>query len=325
MAIERRHFLQAITTTAAAATLANGATPPLPSVSKSEHGVSFGWANEGESYRMAQFIVDDEKIKRPFFANVCFPFSTHQLTRNFPVQAGDPDDHPTMHPGIWLAFGDLSGHDFWRNKGRVVFEKYVDQAGPVQSFAAAFRYETADGKPLARETFRCNFSRTSDLVKLRDFSRLTDPAKRLTWDSTIEALDRDLVFGDQEEMGLGVRVATDMTVKNGGSILDSEGRKGEKEIWGKTADWCRYGKPAKALLLMAHPDNFRRSAWHVRDYGLMVANPFADKAFDPQKAPAKTVVKAGESLRLRFAIAMISDREFDPAAEFKAYVADSKR
>ena len=32
----------------------------------------------------------------------------------------DLDDHPTMHPGLWLAFGDINGADFWRNKGRVL-------------------------------------------------------------------------------------------------------------------------------------------------------------------------------------------------------------
>ena len=31
---------------------------------------------------------------------------------------------------------------------------------------------------------------------------------------------------------------------------------------------------------MSHPDNFRQPRWHVRDYGLMLANPFALKAFN---------------------------------------------
>jgi hypothetical protein len=313
MPLARRHFLQGAATTVAAATLARAAKPPLLSINQSPQGVFYRWSNDNASYPMTQFHVVDEAIKRPFFANLCLPFSDHQLTRNFPLKSDDPADHPTMHPGIWLAFGDINGHDFWRNKGRVIFEKYLrGDDVPPDGFAAVFRYEGTDGAPLAQETLRCGFT------------GFKTPGVRLKWDSKIEALDRELVFGDQEEMGLGVRVATDLIVKNGGSILDSAGREGEKGIWGKTANWCRYGTRHKALLLMAHPDNFRPCRWHVRDYGLMVANPFADQAFDRTKPPAKTVVKPGESLRLRFAITMFHDPKFDLAAEYKSYVADSK-
>ena len=61
------------------------------------------------------------------------------------------------------------------------------------------------------------------------------------WDSEFRPVGGELVFGDQEEMGFGVRVATPLTVKSGGRIVNSDGATDEKQVWGKPADWCDYG------------------------------------------------------------------------------------
>jgi hypothetical protein len=105
-------------------------------------------------------------------------------------------------------------------------------------------------------------------------------------------------------------------VKSGsGTITNSDGRKNEKEVWGRQADWCDYSgivttkiMPGNkdwslrtGLLLVPHPQNFRRSWMHARDYGLLVANPFGQRAFT--KGPASRIeVKPGETIRLRFGV-----------------------
>src|SRR5205823_7207276 len=96
---------------------------------------------------------------------------------------------------------------------------------------------------------------------------------------------------------------------------NAERGKNEKEVWGRQTDWCDYSgvltikKVAgendlslrMGLLLVPHPQNFRRSWMHARDYGLLVANPFGQRAFT--KGPASRIeVKPGETLRLRFGI-----------------------
>jgi hypothetical protein len=75
---------------------------------------------------VATYVFRDDKIWRPYFANVRAPGGI-QVTRNHPpVPNVDATDHDTMHPGVWLAFGDLSGQDFWRNKARVVHSRFVE-------------------------------------------------------------------------------------------------------------------------------------------------------------------------------------------------------
>jgi hypothetical protein len=67
----------------------------------------------------ATYVWNDPTVKRPYFGHIRSPKS-FQVTRTYPpVEGRDATDHATMHPGLWLAFGDISGTDFWRNKGLV--------------------------------------------------------------------------------------------------------------------------------------------------------------------------------------------------------------
>ncbi|WP_298865581.1 DUF6807 family protein, partial [uncultured Gimesia sp.] len=91
----------------------------------------------------------------------------------------------------------------------------------------------------------------------------------------------------------------------GGTLLDSKGRHSAKNIWSHSAAWCDYsgevdGKKA-GMTIMCHPDNFRKSWFHARDYGLAVANTFGRAAMKKGGA-SKVFVKPGETLRLRYAV-----------------------
>ena len=254
---------------------------------------------------VATYLYADEKIQRPYFAHVKSPGGI-QVTRNHPPIAGkDRDDHDTMHPGIWMAFGDLDGEDFWRNKGRVVHEKFVTEptGGPGKgTFAVRNRYERADGELVCHETCRITF-----LVRPEGYL--------LVWDSTFSA-NREFYFGDQEEMGLAFRVTTPIAVDNGGTMRDSQGRENGKGIWGKTAAWCDYSGAVDdrriGMTLMCHPENFRPSWMHARDYGFIAANPFGRKAFTKGE-PSKVVVTPGEKLRLRYGV-LIHEGPLDDSA-----------
>jgi hypothetical protein len=242
---------------------------------------------------IATYVFRDEKILRPYFAHVHAPGGL-QVTRNHPPVAGvDASDHDTLHPGLWLAFGDLSGADFWRNKAKVEHVEFVSEpraSGDGGSFAVRNRY-VCDGDTVCEEVCKVTIS-----VRASGFW--------LVLDSRFSGGD-DFYFGDQEEMGLGVRVATPLAVKNGGTLINSERRSGEKQVWGRPADWCDYsgtidGKPI-GVTLIPDPANFRRSWFHARDYGFVAANPFGQRAFTKGEK-SRVVVRAGESLRLRFAV-----------------------
>lgn len=259
--------------------------------------------------RFATYVYQDDVVLRPFFANVRAPSGT-QVTRNFPpVEGQDPTDHADFHPGIWLAFGDLSGADFWRNKATVKHLQFVESpkgGEGVGTFTVQNRYEF-DGTAICDET--CT---TATVV--------TPLGILILLDSTFTP-GADLYFGDQEEMGLGIRVATPISVRSGGRIKNSDNLIDEKQVWGKQAEWCDYsgevnGKWA-GILMMPHRDNFRRSWFHARDYGLLVANPFGRNAFTGGEK-SKVEVKNGEKLRLRFGL-LIHDGEVEGLKAIQDY------
>ncbi len=250
----------------------------------------------------AHYVFNDPVITRPYFCNVRTP-SGIQVTRNHPIKQGDTDDHPTMHPGIWLAFGDLSGHDYWRLKAKIEHVRFVDNPRDVaanhHTFTVENAYQSTDGQStVCSETCRYDLHAVKDgtlLVATSEFSGTND-----------------FYFGDQEEMGLGVRLATPIAVnqKKGGRILDSERRLNGTGVWGKQASWCDYsgsvqGRPV-GIAIFPSPKNFRKSWWHARDYGFVAANPFGKAAFEKGEK-SKTIVSVGRTFRVQFGVFVHED------------------
>jgi hypothetical protein len=245
---------------------------------------------------LAIYVYRDETVRRPYFAHVHAPGGI-PITRAFPPVAGtDPTDHATMHPGLWLAFGDINGVDFWRNKGLVEHDGFIEppSGGPGRAtFTVQNRYLPRPGaEPVCLEACQVTI--------------LARPAgTMLVLDSKFVSPTHEVAFGAQEEMGLGVRVATPIAVKQGGRLEGGNGLIGERQIWGKHAPWCDAsgtiaGRHA-GITLMPDPATFEHGWFHVRDYGLMVANPI-ERSTKPKGEPAKLVVGRGMPLRLRFGV-----------------------
>ena len=263
---------------------------------------------------IAEYVLSDDKILRPYFRHLR-TLSGVLVTRNHPpVKGQDLDDHSAMHPGLWLAFGDLDGADFWRNKGRVRQLRFIEQP-KVESGGGSFVVENvyeADGRTFCTET--CEIT-----ISVRPDGYLLD------WRSTFQS-KQDFTFGDQEEMGLGVRVATPLAVDKGGEIIDSENRKNGSQVWGKQADWCQYSgvvdRKRIGIVMMPAPTNFRRSWFHARDYGLLVANPFGQNAFTKSEK-SKVSVKQGDKFSLRFGVLVYgvpAESPLDIADLYRKYI-----
>jgi len=245
---------------------------------------------------LATYVYRDPAILRPYFKDLYAPGGL-RVTRPRPPREGiDPADHADMHPGLWLAFGDISGADFWRNKARVEHVRFVKRPHTDKDrggFTVLNRYRAGDRVICEERT---------------EFTFLVRPSGYvILWDSVLQSDDAAFYFGDQEEMGLGVRLATPIMVKSGagGRILDSQGRKNEKGTWGKPAQWCDYSGWLTGVFagvtLMPDPANVRPCRWHTRDYGFMTANPFGRAVFDAGP-PSKLTVQPGEPFRLGFGI-----------------------
>jgi putative membrane-bound dehydrogenase-like protein len=242
---------------------------------------------------LADYVFKDPQVLRPHFQNLRAP-SGVRVTRTHPPAAEDATDHDTMHPGVWLAFGDINGEDFWRNKARIDHVAFTADPTVVDgrlTFATRNRLVAQDGTPLASQSSRFAIAPAGDDAFL------------LTWEAEIRGEGRELAFGDQEEMGLGVRVATGLTETNGGLVLNSEGVKGAKTVWGNPAAWAVYSRDTNGRLqgvaIFPASSNPNPTWWHSRDYGAIVANGFGKRVL-PASANGKLVVRSGAALRLRY-------------------------
>ena len=161
---------------------------------------------------------------------------------------------------------------------------------------------------------------------------LVDGGYLLTWDCKFRAQESDVIFGDQEEMGLGIRVATPLAVDSnrGGRILDSEGRRNGSEVWGKVAAWCDYSGSIDGrwvgITVLVDSESGRPARSHARDYGFLAMNPFSTKAFTGGEATPFTL-KMGEAVALRYGLYIhehVKEEDFSVAPVEKLFVHQAK-
>jgi hypothetical protein len=144
---------------------------------------------------------------------------------------------------------------------------------------------------------------------------------------TIRADHGPVKLGDTKEGTFAIRVVKALDSPPG-CMVSSVGAVGEKEIWGKRADWVDYsGEVAGEELGIAifdNPNNFRHPTyWMARAYGLFAVNPFGVRDFthDPRRDGSYTI-PSGESPTLRYRVLIHHGdcREAEVAEAYQQYV-----
>ena len=128
---------------------------------------------------------------------------------------------------------------------------------------------------------------------------------------------QEVRFGDTKEGMFAIRLAPWLeetqpkgidSPKRTGKLTNSANKTGEKNTWGKRADWVddsgeidgkKYG-----VAVLDHPSNPRYPAyWHVRAYGLLAVNVFGVHDFEGSAASdASLTIRPGQPLRFRYRI-----------------------
>lgn len=257
--------------------------------------------------RIATYQFRHDKVLRPVWINLVTP-GGRQVTRNYPPRVPDDVDpgytaeadgiiHPHIHTGLWLGFGDVDGHDYWRNTARIEQLEWVGAKASADqlSFEVLNRFLSTDGQnEVCRQRVRYKLARHPSGWQI-------DLAAEFFND------ERDFHFGDQEESGLGVRVASPLRVQGGsGRITNSLGQTNGADAWGHEAVWWDYRGTLDGehcgLFIKPHADNPRPCWGHTRDYGVMVLNPFPRQPKERREPYVKTVVKRGEVFKLGYTV-----------------------
>ncbi len=92
----------------------------------------------------------------------------------------------------------------------------------------------------------------------------------------------EIRIGPTRHAYLTVRMADGLRVLDGGTVVDSAGRRGSEAITGRQADWVDASGAAsggrRAGVAVLHRAAATGAAWGVADYGTITVNPFHAKA-----------------------------------------------
>lgn len=242
------------------------------------------------------------------------------VTRGFPMRKdipGESTDHP-HHRALYFAHGDVNGFDFWSEaefeektaevakgvqytsehlpKGRTVFHKLEEMRGGPDSgrVRARFHLVNSDGKVIALQTQSYTF-------RGGEHSRIID------CEFAIEALRASVKMGDTKEGTFAIRVVKALE-EPAVRMTNSSGAVGEKQVWGKRAQWVDYSGTVEGeklgIAIFDHPRNPKHPTyWHARGYGLFAVNPFGEHDFHNDKSRDGSItIPPGGSLTFRYRV-----------------------
>ena len=245
-----------------------------------------------------------KELARPHLYPVIGPYGDGITRRLARPEDGRAMDHH-HHRSIWISHGEVNSFNNWaegESHARTVHREFEAlESGPALGrIVAKGVWVGSDGwvgphrtNELLTERAEWTFYNTPADVRIIDLH------------VTLTAINMDILFGDTKEGGLAsVRVEESMEVRagQGGKIENGIGGLNEDETWGKQAPWCDYSGPVNGkiggIAIMDHPDSFRYPTyWHVRNYGLMTANPFGlSHYYNDPKRRGYHVLSPGESL-----------------------------
>jgi len=271
----------------------------------------------------------DPKIAKPYFQ----PLRSAQgtvVTRGFPIGNEVPAEHakdrnlePHQRP-MYFGHGNIDGIDFWGEAvfpkwsddtvfGRTVFRKLEEISGGDKTgrLSADFDLTGPGGRVIAEETQAYTFGGDKQ-------------TRTIDCEFAIKANHgADVTLGDTKEGTFALRLVEALDSPPA-RMVNSTGANGEKEVWGKRADWVDYdgtvGGEELGVAIFDSPKSFRHPTyWHARGYGLFAANPFAIREFtnDPNRDGSWTIPQ-GQSLAFRYRV-LIHHGDYQQAKIAKAY------
>ncbi len=239
---------------------------------------------DGKFFTSYIFSADE---KYPFFFPVNGPLSGGTLTS----MRNDPYPH---HSSLYFACDAVNGGNYWQEgleRGRIISvnAEIIKQGGDTVII-----------------TDECIWSRPGALSPVKDSRRIiiTAPSvtvRQIDFEITMQALI-DVTFRKTGHSLFSARMATDLIVQNGGTMVNAEGNKNEKETFGKKTAWMDYygkrGNIVEGLAILQHPSNpWYPATWFTRDYG-----HFSPAVMNWPENGQNIFLKAGEKLSFRYRV-----------------------
>lgn len=230
-----------------------------------------------------EYIFPDDS-KYPYFYPVLGPRSGKTVT----VHKTEPYPH---HSSIFFGCDRVNGGNYWQeglDRGRIVSKsvRIIHAGGDRIEFEQDCAWERPGAESPFADHRRIAVSAPSADVRFIDF----DVTLTAQTDVKIEKTNHSL---------FSVRVAPELAVKAGGTLINAAGDLAEKGTFGKPAAWADYRGTrdgfVEGVAILSHPQNrWFPEPWFTRDYGFMSPTPM-------EWLPGGQLqIAKGEKLHLRY-------------------------
>lgn len=229
----------------------------------------------------------EEDEKYPFFFPVNGPKSGGSVTS---MRNGT---YP-HHSSLFFGCDRVNGGNYWQEgleRGRIVSvgARVVQTGGEKAVIVDECIWKRPDADAPIKDKRTITVSAPVPGLYVLDF----DIEMEMLLDVTILKTNHSL---------FSARIAEDLTVRQGGTMVNSEGDKGEKETFGTPSPWMDcYGvrkTGTEGIAILQHPSSrWYPSRWFTRDYGFMSPTPMWWPANDQELRMCK-----GEKVKLRYRV-----------------------
>lgn len=223
------------------------------------------------------------------------------------------------HSSLFFGCDKVNGGNYWQDTleaGQIVSEGpvIVKRAGPEIVITDVCHWKRPRAEQPFRDVRRIILSAPKPSVRQIDVDILLEPLV-------------DVTIAKTNHSFFSVRMDPDLAPALGGTMLNAEGKSGEKATFGQPSAWMLcYGQRTagqfEGLALFPHPGNrWAPAPWFTRDYGFMSPTPL----FWPADG-ATTRLAKGENVRLRYRVLVFAGKpdRAEIEQEFSAYATAPK-
>ncbi len=243
--------------------------------------------------------------KYPYFWPVNGPASGKSVT----TETSQPYPH---HHSLFFGCDRVNGGNYWQEgneRGQIVSQgpKIVEPGGRRVVFTDECLWQRPGRDPIIRDRRRVVITAPSKGIRLIDFEISLEPLTHVEILKSNHAL-------------FSARVVGELSVKSGGTLVNAQGKSGEKATWGVNSPWADYWGTrdgvAEGVAILQHPRNrWFPSKWFTRDYGFFSPTPMNWLEGGRLELPR------GQTLKLQYRVVVHTGetKKADIAGIFKQY------
>jgi hypothetical protein len=232
----------------------------------------------------------DASQKYPYFWPVNGPASGKSIT----TETSEPYPH---HHSLFFGCDRVNGGNYWQEaneRGQIISQrpKIVEASGSKVVFTDVGLWKQPGKEPIMRDQRQIVIAAPSESLRFIDFTITLEPLTDIRITKTNHSL-------------FSARVVPELGVTAGGTLINAEGKTGEKGTFGVASPWCDYyGTRAgvtEGIAILQHPsDRWYPARWFTRGYGFFSPTPMYWLEGDKLEIPK------GEKLTLTYRVVVHS-------------------